>query len=95
MDESPFTPFGSETLVLQSGITRFRSQEIKTREPLARVAVAGAIFGNHEQGPFHPDRERSEDTAGATASGMTPHATLRDALRASDGLPGRLRYLHS
>jgi hypothetical protein len=33
MDESPFAPLGSGTLVLQSGITRFQSQEIKTREP--------------------------------------------------------------
>jgi hypothetical protein len=31
IDESPFTfPFGSGTLVLQSGITRFQSQKIKT-----------------------------------------------------------------
>jgi hypothetical protein len=33
MDESPFTPLGSGTLVLQSGITRFQSQRTKTRGP--------------------------------------------------------------
>jgi hypothetical protein len=48
MDESPFAQprwFGDSRL--QAGITRFQSQRIKTREPWAGVAVAGAIFGNH------------------------------------------------
>jgi hypothetical protein len=33
MDESPFTPLGLGTLVLQTGITRFQSYVIKTRKP--------------------------------------------------------------
>jgi hypothetical protein len=45
-NESPFAPLGSGTLVWQSGITRSQSQGIKTREPRARLAVVGAIFGN-------------------------------------------------
>jgi hypothetical protein len=37
-DESPFRPVASETLVWQSGITRFQSQGIETLGTLMKVA---------------------------------------------------------
>jgi hypothetical protein len=46
--ESLYAPFGSGTLVWQSGITRFQSQGIKTPGTSTKVAVATAIFGNRE-----------------------------------------------
>ena len=48
-DESPSHPPGAGTLVWQSGITRFQSQEIKTSETSTKVASGtppAKIFGN-------------------------------------------------